>query len=124
MAERQVEYLLIGGQAAGNCGRWLREEGADGSILLVGREPDLPYYRPDCSKDYLRGEKPREEVLFQPPEWYDEQQIEVLTKVSALSLDPRKRRVKLSNGDEVLVVLDPGLEDAITERFVGRNGRE
>src|ERR671929_1745710 len=26
-------------------------------------------------------------------------------------------------GDEVLVVLDPGLEDAITERFVGRNGR-
>ena len=27
-------------------------------------------------------------------------------------------------GDEVLVVLDPGLEDAITERFVGRNGRE
>src|SRR5918911_613756 len=27
-------------------------------------------------------------------------------------------------GDEVLVVLDPGLEDAITERFVGQNGRE
>ena len=26
-------------------------------------------------------------------------------------------------GDEVLVVLDPGLEDAITERFVGRDGR-
>ena len=26
-------------------------------------------------------------------------------------------------GDEVLVVLDPGLEDAITERFVGANGR-
>jgi 3-phenylpropionate/trans-cinnamate dioxygenase ferredoxin reductase component len=101
MAERHVEYLLIGGQAAGNCGRWLREEGADGSILLVGREPDLPYYRPDCSKDYLRGEKPREQVLFRPPEWYDEQQIEVLTRVSALSLDPGERLVKLSNGDQI-----------------------
>jgi 3-phenylpropionate/trans-cinnamate dioxygenase ferredoxin reductase subunit len=101
MAERKVDYLLVGGQAAGNCGRWLREEGADGSVLLVGREPALPYYRPDCSKDYLRGEKPREEVLFRPPEWYDEQQIEVLTRVSALSLDPGERRVKLSNGDEV-----------------------
>jgi 3-phenylpropionate/trans-cinnamate dioxygenase ferredoxin reductase subunit len=101
MAERQVEYLLIGGQAAGNCGRWLREEGADGSILLVGREPDLPYYRPDCSKDYLRGEKPRGDVLFRPPEWYDEQQIEVLTKVSVTALDAAGRRVKLSRGDDV-----------------------
>jgi trk system potassium uptake protein TrkA len=27
-------------------------------------------------------------------------------------------------GDEVLVVLDPGLEDDITQRFVGTNGRE
>jgi 3-phenylpropionate/trans-cinnamate dioxygenase ferredoxin reductase subunit len=102
MAERQIDYLLIGGgEAAGNCGASLREEGAEGSILLVGREPDLPYYRPDCSKDYLRGQKPRAEALFQPPEWYDEQRIEALTKVSAVSLDPGERRVKLSNGDEV-----------------------
>jgi trk system potassium uptake protein TrkA len=27
-------------------------------------------------------------------------------------------------GDEVLVVLDPGLEEDITRRFVGRNGDE
>jgi 3-phenylpropionate/trans-cinnamate dioxygenase ferredoxin reductase subunit len=82
MAEREVEYALIGGGlAAGNCARWLREEGADGSILLIGREPDLPYNRPDCSKGYLRGEKPREEVLFRPPEWFAEQNIEALTKV-------------------------------------------
>jgi 3-phenylpropionate/trans-cinnamate dioxygenase ferredoxin reductase component len=43
MSERQVDYLLIGGGlASGNCARWLRESGADGSILLVGRELDLP----------------------------------------------------------------------------------
>jgi 3-phenylpropionate/trans-cinnamate dioxygenase ferredoxin reductase component len=102
VAERHVDYLLVGGgQAAGNCGRWLREEGADGSILLVAREPDLPYYRPDCSKDYLRGEKPREEVLFRPPEWYEEQRIEALTKVSVMSLDLQERRAKLSNREEV-----------------------
>ena len=102
MAERHVDYLLIGGGlAAGNCARWLREEGADGSILLVGREPDLPYNRPDCSKEYLRGEKPREEVLFRPPDWYEEQQVEALTTVSVTSLDPGERLVKLSNGDEL-----------------------
>src|SRR5436305_7886718 len=102
MAERQVEYLVVGGGEAGfNCVRWLREEGAEGAVLLVAREPDRPYYRPDCSKDYLRGEKPREEVLLRPPEWYDEQQIEVLNKVSAMSLDTGERRVKLSNREEI-----------------------
>jgi 3-phenylpropionate/trans-cinnamate dioxygenase ferredoxin reductase component len=82
MAERHVEYALVGGGlAAGNCARWLREEGADGSVLLIGREPDLPYNRPDCSKDYLRGEKLREDVLFRPAAWYEEQRVEALTRV-------------------------------------------
>jgi 3-phenylpropionate/trans-cinnamate dioxygenase ferredoxin reductase subunit len=102
MAERHVDYLAIGGGQAGfNCARWLREEGAEGAVLVVAREPDPPYYRPDCSKDYLRGQKPRQDVPFRTSEWYAEQQIELLTKVSAMSLDAGERRVKLSNGDVV-----------------------
>lgn len=102
MAERQVDYLLIGGGlASGNCARWLREEGAEGSILVVGREPDLPYNRPDCSKGYLRGQEPRDEVLFRPGDWYEEQRIEAMTKVSVTALDLERRRAKLSQGDEV-----------------------
>src|SRR5579859_7271153 len=97
MADRHVEFALIGGGlAAGNCARWLRESGAEGEILLIGREPDLPYNRPDCSKDYMRGEKPREEVLFRPPGWYVEQRVEALTKVSAVGLDLDERAVSLS----------------------------
>ena len=102
MADRQVDYAIIGGGQAGfNCARWLREEGAEGSVLLIGREPDPPYYRPDCSKDYLRGEKPRQEVPFRPPEFYEEQQIELLRRVSALSLDLAARQVKLSNREAI-----------------------
>jgi 3-phenylpropionate/trans-cinnamate dioxygenase ferredoxin reductase subunit len=102
MAERHIEFALLGGGlAAGNCARWLREEGADGSILLVGRERDLPYNRPDCSKEYLRGEKSREDVLFRPAEWYEEQRIEALTGVSALKLSLSDRQVQLSNRDVV-----------------------
>src|SRR5205823_1594438 len=97
VAERHVDHLLIGGGlAAGNCARWLREEGGEGSILLVGREPDLPYNRPPCSKEYLRGAESREEVLFRPPEWYEEQKIEALTKVSVTKLDLDARRAELS----------------------------
>jgi 3-phenylpropionate/trans-cinnamate dioxygenase ferredoxin reductase component len=108
MAERAVEYLLIGGGlAAGNCARWLREEGAEGSILLVGREPQLPYNRPPCSKGYLRGEETREEVLFRPPDWYQEQQIDVLTRVSALKLSLSERKAELS--DRQVVSFDKAL---------------
>ena len=93
MADRHVDHLLIGGGlAAGNCARWLRERGADGSIVLVGREPDLPYNRPECSKEYLRGQEDRESTLFRAPDWYGEQRIEALTRVSVMKLDLDARR--------------------------------
>jgi 3-phenylpropionate/trans-cinnamate dioxygenase ferredoxin reductase subunit len=102
MAERKVDYLLIGGGlASGNCARWLREEGADGSILLVGREPDLPYHRPECSKTYLQGKESREETFFRPPAWYDEQAVEALTRVTVTRLSPSERQAQLSNKETV-----------------------
>jgi 3-phenylpropionate/trans-cinnamate dioxygenase ferredoxin reductase component len=60
VAERDVEFLLVGGGlAAGNCARHLREEGATGDVLMVGREPDPPYNRPPLTKAYVRGEESR-----------------------------------------------------------------
>ena len=102
MASRQVDHLLIGGGlAAANCARWLREEGGEGSILLVGREPDRPYNRPPLSKGYLQGKESREEVLFRPDEWWEEQGIEVLTRTSVMKLDAEARVATLSTKEEV-----------------------
>jgi 3-phenylpropionate/trans-cinnamate dioxygenase ferredoxin reductase subunit len=99
---RSVDYLLIGGGlASGNCARWLREEGADGSILLVGREPDPPYNRPELSKKYMAGQEPREDVFFRPSEWWGEQNIELMTRTSVTGLDANERVAKLQSGDEV-----------------------
>ena len=100
--DRHVDYLLIGGGlAAASCARWLRDSGADGSVLLVGREADLPYDRPPCSKEYLRGSMAREDTLFRAAGWYVEREIEVLTRCSAMKLDPAARTVKLSTREEV-----------------------
>lgn len=101
MAARKVDYLLIGGGlASANCARWLREQGANGEVLLVGREPDPPYNRPNCSKGYLRGEESREEPLFRPNSWWAEQDIELMTRTSATALDLNERTAKLG-GEEV-----------------------
>ncbi len=102
MPDRDVDYLLIGGGlASGNCARWLREEGAEGSILLVGREPDPPYERPYCSKGYLRGEDSREATLFRPESFYEEQGVELLTRTSVTGVDLDARVAKLSTKEEV-----------------------
>jgi 3-phenylpropionate/trans-cinnamate dioxygenase ferredoxin reductase component len=99
---RSVDYLLIGGGlASGNCARWLREEGADGSILLVGREPEPPYNRPELSKKYMMGEEQRDDVLFRPDDWWGEQNIELMTRTSVTGLDVNERVAKLQSGDEV-----------------------
>jgi 3-phenylpropionate/trans-cinnamate dioxygenase ferredoxin reductase subunit len=99
---REVDFLLIGGGlASANCARWLRESGADGEIVLVGREPDPPYNRPECSKGYLRGEESREEPMFRPDEWWTDQKIELLTRTSVTALDAGARTAKLSNKEEI-----------------------
>ena len=102
MAARKVEYLLIGGGlASANCARWLREEGASGEVLLVGREPDRPYNRPECSKGYLRGLETREEPLFRPNEWWSQQDVELLTRTSVVGLDAQARTATLSSKEEI-----------------------
>jgi 3-phenylpropionate/trans-cinnamate dioxygenase ferredoxin reductase component len=102
MAARKVDFLLVGGGlASANCARWLREEGATGEVLLVGREPDAPYNRPECSKGYLRGEESREEPLFRPADWWTEQDVELLTRTSVTGLDLEARTAKLSTKEEI-----------------------
>jgi len=102
MPDREVDYLLIGGGlATANCARRLRSEGADGSIMAIGREPHPPYNRPPLSKAYLRGDELRDASLVLPRAWWEENDVELLTRTSAMKLDPDARAVKLSSREEV-----------------------
>lgn len=101
MPSRSVDFLLIGGFAAAHCAAKLRAEGAEGSILLVGREPDLPYNRPPLSKDYVRGESSRADALVKPPEWWEENDVELALRTSVMKLDPGERVATLSSKEEV-----------------------
>jgi 3-phenylpropionate/trans-cinnamate dioxygenase ferredoxin reductase subunit len=102
MADRQVEFLLIGGgMASAHCAAELRRRGAEGWILLVGREPEPPYERPPISKEYLRGDAGREDAHVNPPSWYEENGIELLTGRNVMSLDTEPRTAKIQGGEEV-----------------------
>jgi 3-phenylpropionate/trans-cinnamate dioxygenase ferredoxin reductase subunit len=98
---RRVENLLIGGFASGYCAAELRAGGAEGEILLVGREPEPPYERPPLSKEYVRGEAKREDAHVQPASWYEENGVELRTGTNVMSLDVEARTAKLQGGEEV-----------------------
>ena len=99
---RAVDFLLIGGgMGSAYCASELRRRGAEGSVLLVGREQDPPYERPPLSKEYLRGDAKREDAIVNPREWYEENEIELLTGKSVMSLDAGERVAKIQGGEEV-----------------------
>jgi 3-phenylpropionate/trans-cinnamate dioxygenase ferredoxin reductase subunit len=102
VADREVDFLLIGGgMASAHCAAELRRRGAEGSVLLVGREPEPPYERPPLSKEYMRGEASREDAHVHPAGWYEENGVELLTGRNVMSLDPQARTAQLQGGEEV-----------------------
>ena len=102
MSARSVDFLLVGGgMASANCAAELRMHGAEGEILLVGREPEVPYERPPLTKEYLRGEAQRGDAYVHDASWYEENDVELLTGKNVMSLDAEARTAKLQGGDEV-----------------------
>jgi 3-phenylpropionate/trans-cinnamate dioxygenase ferredoxin reductase component len=102
MADRDTDILLIGGGiASATAAATLREEGHEGSILLVGRELDPPYHRPPASKGYLQGREAKDDALVHPAGWWDEHDVELRTRTSVMSLDLAARTAKLSSKEEV-----------------------
>jgi 3-phenylpropionate/trans-cinnamate dioxygenase ferredoxin reductase component len=100
--DREVDFLLIGGGiASAHCAAELRRRGAEGSILLVGREPDPPYDRPPLSKEFLRGEAEREDAHVHDRGWYRDNDVELLTGKSVIGLDTGARTAKLQGKQEV-----------------------
>jgi 3-phenylpropionate/trans-cinnamate dioxygenase ferredoxin reductase subunit len=102
VADREVDFLLIGGgMAAAHCAAALRRRGDDGSILLVGREPHVPYERPPLTKEYMRGESSEEDAYVNAADWYEENEVELLTETSVMSLDAGERTAKLQTREQV-----------------------
>ena len=95
-------FVIVGaGLAGGGAAATLREEGFDGRVLLIGAESQPPYERPPLSKEYLRGESPFEQALFQPPDFYGENDIETRFGVRVTRVDVAGKEIELDNAESV-----------------------
>jgi 3-phenylpropionate/trans-cinnamate dioxygenase ferredoxin reductase component len=94
-------FVIVGsGLAGGNAAVTLREEGFEGRIVLVGREPGVPFGRPPLSKTYLRSEEDLGGWYVRPPGWYDEHEVERLES-SVVAVDVPAHAVVLDSGQEL-----------------------
>jgi 3-phenylpropionate/trans-cinnamate dioxygenase ferredoxin reductase subunit len=94
-----AQIVVVGGGLAGaRAVETLRDEGFDGSVVLVGEEPVRPYERPPLSKDVLQGAKSEDEVFVHDDDWYDTHDVDLRTGTRARALDVDRRTVELDDG--------------------------
>jgi 3-phenylpropionate/trans-cinnamate dioxygenase ferredoxin reductase subunit len=94
--------VIVGaGLSGAKAAEALRHKGFDGAIVLIGDEPELPYERPPLSKDYLRGESPREKARVHPDGFYAANAIELRTSTVVERIDAAAREVGLAGGERL-----------------------
>jgi 3-phenylpropionate/trans-cinnamate dioxygenase ferredoxin reductase subunit len=94
--------VIVGGGPAGlSVARAYREMGGSGRLILLTAEPYSPYRRPPLTKEYLRGEIPREELPIESPDWYRENEVELSTTTLITGLDRGRGVVETENGEEI-----------------------
>lgn len=91
--------VVVGASLAGaRAAEGAREAGFEGSIVLIGDEPERPYERPPLSKDYLRGE--RDDLSWVHEEsFYSENGIDLQTSTSVTGIDPAAKTVLIDGAD-------------------------
>ena len=98
----QDTFVIVGaGLAGAKAAETLRDEGFAGRVVLVGEEPERPYERPPLTKDYLRGESPREKAYAHDRDFYAQHGIELVTGTEVTALDAAGSRVTLADGREL-----------------------
>jgi 3-phenylpropionate/trans-cinnamate dioxygenase ferredoxin reductase subunit len=94
--------VIVGaGLAGGNAAATLREEGFAGRVVLIGREPGIPFGRPPLSKTYLRSEEDLDGWYVKPEGWYEAHGVERLVGPSVVEIDAAAHSLALDSGEAV-----------------------
>jgi len=93
--------VIIGdGLAGGNAAATLREEGFPGPVVLISREPGIPFGRPPLSKTYLRSEEDLSGWYVRPAGWYADHDVELRSGAVA-AVEPHAHTITLDSGEEL-----------------------
>jgi 3-phenylpropionate/trans-cinnamate dioxygenase ferredoxin reductase component len=96
------DVIIVGtGHGGAQAAIALRQHGFEGSVLMIGRDPQVPYERPPLSKEYLSRDKPVERILIRPPHFWAERNIELKLGATVTEVDPAGHAVTLGDGERI-----------------------
>ena len=99
---KDVDFLLLGGGlASATAAETLRAEGAEGTILILSAENELPYHRPPLSKRFILAEQPKDRLFILKGDYYREHKIDVLLGTRATAIDPRSQTVRTDGAEDI-----------------------
>lgn len=98
----RYDVLIVGaGHGGAQAAVVLRQRGFDGSIAVIGEEPELPYERPPLSKEYLARDKPFERIMIRPANFWSDRSITMLVNRRVVEVDADARTVLTEDGGHV-----------------------
>ncbi len=102
MSMTRYEVVIVGtGHGGAQAAIALRQNGFEGSIQMIGRDPKPPYERPPLSKEYLAGEKPFERILIRPEKFWADKDIGLTLGATVTKIDPQAKEVVLGSGEGI-----------------------
>ena len=101
MSDRADVVIVGAGQGGAQTAISLRQQKFEGTILVIGDEPDLPYERPALSKEYLAGDKAFEKLLLRPASFWADRNVETRLGKRVAKVDPRAHEVELEDGTKI-----------------------
>ena len=98
----KFDVVIVGGGHGGaQVAVMLRTQKFEGSIAIIGDEPELPYERPPLSKEYFAGEKEFERIQLRPAKYWDERDVTMLLGQRVSSVDPAAHTVTTEGGETI-----------------------
>lgn len=95
----RYDIVIVGaGHGGAQAAIALRQAKFEGTIAVIGDEPELPYERPPLSKDYFQGEKSFERILIRPAAFWAERNVEMLLGTRVVSVDSAGHSVTTADG--------------------------
>ena len=94
-----ADVVIVGaGHGGAQAAIALRQNGFAGTILVVGREPELPYERPPLSKEYLARDKTFDRIMIRPEAFWADKAVSMLLGTEVTALDAAAHVATLSDG--------------------------
>jgi 3-phenylpropionate/trans-cinnamate dioxygenase ferredoxin reductase subunit len=90
--------IVGGGKAGGNAAATLREEGFGGRVVIINREPGIPFGRPPLSKTYLRSEEDLAGWYVRPGGWYEAHDVDLRAESAVTAIDATAHGLVLGPG--------------------------